>query len=112
MGARIAVEAPTELPRSAAESAPPEYTRRQTLKGSERYVTAELKAFEDRVLDAREKASAREAELYRSVLSTVAEQLELLQRAATAIASIDVLSNFAERADHMEWTEPFTRQQP
>ena len=87
-----------ELNRAQAEKAPANYIRRQTLKGAERYITPELKAFEDKVLSAKERALAREKALYEALLDTLREQLAALQRSANALAQLDVLTNLAGRA--------------
>ena len=95
-----------ELSRAQAANAPADYVRRQTLKGVERYVTSELKAFEDRVLSARERALARERTLYADLLEGAAGHLADLQACAEAVAEADVLANLAERADALELTRP------
>jgi len=95
-----------ELSRSQAERAPPEYTRRQTVKSAERFITPELKVFEDRVLGARERALIRERELYESLLDALTAQLPDLLRTAAAIAEIDVLACFAERAATLNCVRP------
>jgi DNA mismatch repair protein MutS len=87
-----------EISKSQAKSAPADYVRRQTLKGAERFVTSELKAFEDKVLSARERALAREAQLYESLLDSLGASLDALQKTAVSVAEIDVLANLAERA--------------
>jgi DNA mismatch repair protein MutS len=87
-----------ELGRSHHERVPPDYVRRQTLKNTERYITEELKTLEDRVLGARGRALARERALYEAVLDALHDVLDVLQQAARAIATADVLSVFAERA--------------
>ncbi|MBX3693326.1 MAG: DNA mismatch repair protein MutS [Dokdonella sp.] len=95
-----------EISRGQADKAPTHYTRRQTIKGAERYITEELKSFEDRVLSARERSLMRERALYEQVLDTLAAQLEALKSAAAAVAELDVLACFAERADTLDWNEP------
>ena len=87
-----------EIPRTQANNAPPEYVRRQTLKAVERFILPELKEFEDKVLSARERSLAREKALYEKLLQKIAEHVLPLRNTAAAIAEIDVLSNFAERA--------------
>ena len=87
-----------ELPTKQAESAPADYIRRQTLKGAERFITPELKAFEDKALSAKSRALAREKMLYEALLETLIEQLAPLLASAAALAELDVLSNLAERA--------------
>jgi len=87
-----------EISRVQAMQAPTDYLRRQTLKNAERFITPELKAFEDKALSSREKALAREKILYDALLDSLRDMLVPLQRSATAIAELDVLANFAERA--------------
>jgi DNA mismatch repair protein MutS len=95
-----------ELGRAQAAKAPADYVRRQTLKNAERYITPELKRFEDKVLSARERALALERELYEALLGELRGDLGLLQRAAAALAEIDVLLNFAERAQALDLQPP------
>jgi len=95
-----------EITKGQSDKAPDRYTRRQTLKGAERYITPELKAFEDRVLSARERALAREKALYDDILETLNERLGPLQAMAGALADIDVLCCFAERAESLDYREP------
>jgi DNA mismatch repair protein MutS len=87
-----------ELTRGQAASAPVDYIRRQTLKGAERYITPELKEFEDKVLSARERSLTREKQLYDELLDLLARDLAGLQRTADAVAELDTLVNLAERA--------------
>jgi DNA mismatch repair protein MutS len=87
-----------EISKGQAHRAPQDYTRRQTLKGAERYVTPELKTFEDRVLSANERALSRERTLYEGLLDALLEVLSTLQSTATGLAELDVLHCFAERA--------------
>lgn len=95
-----------EISRAQAESAPPEYRRRQTLKNAERFITPELKAFEDKVLSANERALAREKMLYERVLDELAPYIVTLQTNSGAVASLDVLSCFAERAQALNYVMP------
>ena len=95
-----------EIGRSHAERVPAEYTRRQTLKAAERYITEELKQFEDKVLGARERALGREKAIYDELLEQLAGQLESLQTVASALAELDVLANLAERAESLDWRLP------
>ncbi len=95
-----------EVSRAQAEAVPTEYVRRQTLKGVERYITPELKRFEDEVLSSRERALAREKALYEGLLNTLTEGLAPLQGSAAALAALDVLTNLAERAVTLDWTRP------
>ncbi|HEY6620894.1 MAG TPA: DNA mismatch repair protein MutS, partial [Steroidobacteraceae bacterium] len=95
-----------EVNRSQADKVPPEYLRRQTVKSAERFITPELKSFEDKVLGARERAQARERMLYDSLLDQLSANLPALQASAAAIAEIDVLSCFAERAATLQCAQP------
>jgi len=95
-----------EVGRSHGAKVPPEYTRRQTLKAAERYITEELKAFEDKVLSARDRALAREKVLFDDVIERLNESLGELQTTAGAIAAIDVVANLAERAAALRLSRP------
>ena len=95
-----------EISRAQAENAPLEYRRRQTLKNAERFITPELKAFEDKVLSANERALAREKILYEGVLDELAQEINTLQTNAIAIAQLDVLATFAERAIALNYVVP------
>ncbi|MDV3239442.1 MAG: DNA mismatch repair protein MutS [Gammaproteobacteria bacterium] len=101
-----------EVGKAQAARVPDDYQRRQTLKGAERYITPELKHFEDRVLSARERALAREKALYDALLDRLLEWLAPLQTAAEAIAELDVLACFAERADALDWRRPELSDEP
>ncbi|MBN6112481.1 DNA mismatch repair protein MutS [Xanthomonas bonasiae] len=95
-----------EISKGQAEKAPVHYTRRQTLTNAERYITEELKNFEDKVLSARERALSREKLLYEALLDTLGDRLEPLKRAAAALSELDVLAGFAERAQALDWAQP------
>jgi len=95
-----------ELPTKQAEQAPGDYIRRQTLKGAERFITPELKAFEDKALSAKSRALAREKMLYDGLLETLISHLAPLQDSAAALAELDVLSNLAERALNLDLNCP------
>ncbi|MDD1610968.1 MAG: DNA mismatch repair protein MutS [Methylococcaceae bacterium] len=95
-----------EISRLHSEKVPVHYTRKQTLKGVERYITEELKAFEDKVLSAKDKSLVFEKHLYEELLTTIAVDLIPLQHCATALAELDVLVNFAERADSLNLSQP------
>jgi DNA mismatch repair protein MutS len=95
-----------ELNRRDAESAPPDYVRRQTVKNAERFLTPELKQFEDKVLGARERALARERQLYDGLLEQLIAELAALQATARALALVDVLACLAARALDLKLTEP------
>ncbi len=93
---------------SAAQSVnvPDDYRRRQTLKNAERYITPELKAFEDKALSANDRALAREKFLYEQLLDALAPFIPQLQNIAAAIAELDVLATFAERAATLNFSAP------
>ncbi|MFC2970893.1 DNA mismatch repair protein MutS [Azotobacter bryophylli] len=95
-----------ELPRVQAEQAPADYIRRQTLKGAERFITPELKAFEDKALSAKSRALAREKALYDELLEILIGELAPLQETAAALAELDVLANLAERALNLDLNRP------
>ncbi|HWK55456.1 MAG TPA: DNA mismatch repair protein MutS, partial [Hyphomicrobiales bacterium] len=95
-----------ELSRTQSQEVPGDYIRRQTLKNAERYITPQLKEFEDKALSANSKALAREKQLYDALLDTVAEDLAPLQEAAWSLAELDVLANFAERARALHLCRP------
>ena len=95
-----------EITKTHQELVPAEYTRRQTLKAAERYITEELKAFEDKVLSSRERALAREKHCYADLLDTLLEAFEPLQRMAAGLARLDVVCALAERAGRLDLVKP------
>ncbi|MEM8548969.1 MAG: DNA mismatch repair protein MutS, partial [Pseudomonadota bacterium] len=95
-----------ELSKANSAHAPPDYTRRQTLKSAERYITEELKNFEEQVLTATDNALAREKALYEALLETLNESLALLQRTAQGFTEADVLGTLAERAAQFGYVRP------
>ncbi|MBB1520153.1 DNA mismatch repair protein MutS [Aquipseudomonas guryensis] len=101
-----------ELPSKQAESAPADYIRRQTLKGAERFITPELKEFEDKALSAKSRALAREKLLYDELLERLIGHLAPLQDTAAALAELDVLSNLAERALNLDLNRPRFVEEP
>jgi DNA mismatch repair protein MutS len=101
-----------EVSRLQAERVPSDYLRRQTVKSAERFVTPELKSFEDKVLGARERALAREKELYEQLLTTLIEALPALQQTAESIATLDALAALAQRAATLGWSEPTLISEP
>src|ERR1700728_3431897 len=101
-----------EVSRSQADKVPPDYLRRQTVKSAERFITPELKSFEDKVLGARERALAREKELYEQLLTTLIEALPALQATADAIATLDALAALAQCAATLAWCEPTLISEP
>jgi DNA mismatch repair protein MutS len=95
-----------EVTHAHAEKIPDDYRRRQTLKNAERYITPELKAFEDRALSAQERALAREKVLYEELHAKLAGAIPALQRAGAALATVDVLATLAERAEALDFARP------
>jgi DNA mismatch repair protein MutS len=101
-----------ELPRSQSERAPLEWQRRQTVRNAERYITPELKLFEDKVLGSRDRALARERELFDGLLDRLTGELAALKRMAAALALADVLANLAERAVSLRYVQPELSDEP
>jgi DNA mismatch repair protein MutS len=101
-----------EISHLHAAKVPPHYTRKQTLKGAERYITEELKSFEDKVLSAKEKSLSFEKALYEELLNIIATSLIPLQQCAAALAELDVLVNFAERAETLNLSQPTLLDKP
>ncbi|MGY4515982.1 DNA mismatch repair protein MutS [Lysobacter sp. HA18] len=101
-----------EISKGQAARAPTHYTRRQTLTGAERYITEELKQFEDKVLSARERSLSRERLLYEQLLDVLNEHLEPLKHCAAALSELDVLAGFAERAQALDWSHPELAEHP
>ena len=95
-----------ELSKAQAEHAPAHYQRRQTLKNAERFITPELKAFEDKYLAAQERSLALEKQLYEELLRQLQAQLPQIQRSARAAATLDVLNSFAHTARTHHYTAP------
>ena len=95
-----------EITHAHQQLVPVEYTRKQTLKSAERYITEELKQFEDKVLSSRERALAREKQCYAQLLGHLLDALEPLQQAACSLARLDVLCAFAERAERLDLVQP------
>lgn len=95
-----------ELSRSQSEQAPEHYIRRQTLKNAERYITPELKSFEDKVLSSESRALAREKLLFEMLLDELREDIAQLQMMSSAIAQIDLVSNFSHQARLHNWNRP------
>jgi DNA mismatch repair protein MutS len=95
-----------EVTASHVGKVPADYQRRQTMKNAERYITPELKAFEDKALAAEALALAREKLLYEQLLDALQPQLAALGALARALASIDALAALAERATTLNWTRP------
>ena len=95
-----------EITNAHAAKVPADYRRRQTLKNAERYITPELKAFEDKALSARDRALAMEKTLYDELLALLATYLPTLQRIARALAQLDVLACFAGTAGKRGYCRP------
>ncbi|HSH27681.1 MAG TPA: DNA mismatch repair protein MutS, partial [Wenzhouxiangella sp.] len=101
-----------EIGKTHADKVPTEYSRRQTLKNAERYITEELKTFEDKVLSARERALAREKALYEELIERLASEHGRLAIIAAGLATLDVLATFAERAETLQLNAPELDEQP
>lgn len=101
-----------ELSRTQAGQAPADYIRRQTLKNAERFITPELKEFEDKALSAKSRALTREKALYEELLDILGEELIPLQESAAAVAELDVLTTLAERADTLGFCRPELSESP
>jgi DNA mismatch repair protein MutS len=101
-----------EISKAQSNQAPDRYIRRQTLKNAERYITPELKTFEDKALSSKSRALARERALYEILLDELNEGLQALQICAGALAELDVLVNLAERAVTLNFCRPELRDEP
>lgn len=95
-----------EISRAQSDQAPAHYIRRQTLKNAERFITPELKTFEDKALSAKSKALEREKYLYQQLIEFVFASLRELQLCAAGISQLDVINNFAERAWQLRLCQP------
>ncbi len=95
-----------EISRAQSAAAPDDYTRRQTLKNAERFITPELKEFEEKALTSKSRALAREKMLYEQLLGLLKEQLIPLQDCATTLADIDVICNLALQAERNHYSRP------
>ncbi len=95
-----------EISRSAASDVPEDYIRRQTLKNNERFITEELKEHEQKVLSAQGKFLALEKQLYQELFDKILPELAQLQTLSQAVAELDVLTNFAERAQSLNYVKP------
>lgn len=101
-----------EITHANADKVPDDYRRRQTLKNAERYITPELKAFEDKALSAQERALAREKQLYEAILTTLQADLPRLQGIARAVAHLDLLAALAETAHTYDYCRPEFSSEP
>ncbi len=95
-----------EVTQSQSDKVPTDYQRRQTLKNAERFITPELKRFEDKALSAQDRALAREKLLYEQLLDALQPHVEALAGVAQALAGLDVLSTLAERSATLGWCRP------
>jgi len=95
-----------EVSQGQLDKVPDDYRRRQTLKNAERFITPELKAFEDKALSAQERALAREKFLYEQLLDQLQPHIPALTRLARALASVDALCALAERSLTLNWCRP------
>jgi DNA mismatch repair protein MutS len=101
-----------EVTTSQLDKVPADYRRRQTMKNAERFITPELKAFEDKALSAQDRALAREKWLYEQLLDQLQAYLQPLQALARALAALDALACLAERAATLQWCRPQFVPQP
>ncbi|MCK4706368.1 MAG: DNA mismatch repair protein MutS, partial [Gammaproteobacteria bacterium] len=101
-----------EISRLHSENVPEAYVRRQTLKTTERFITSELKEYEDKVLSARDRSLSLEKSIYEDVLKTLLAQLEPLQLCARGLAQIDTLACLAERAETLNYCCPELVEKP
>lgn len=101
-----------EVTHGQTDKVPDDYRRRQTLKNAERYITPELKAFEDKALSAQERALAREKHLYERLLTELAPYIDALQSIARALAQLDTLVALADHAMRNNWCAPLLVDEP
>lgn len=101
-----------EVTQGQLDKVPADYRRRQTLKNAERFITPELKAFEDKALSAQERALAREKWLYEQLLDALQEHVPALARLARALAALDALAALAERSLTLGWCRPQFMREP
>ena len=101
-----------EISRAQSDAAPEHYIRRQTLKNVERFITPELKTFEDKALSSKSRALAREKHLYDALVDSLRQRLAPLQASASALCDLDVLTCFAERARLLNFCRPEFSDEP
>ena len=101
-----------EISKSQSDKAPDTYVRRQTLKNAERFITPELKAFEDKALSSKSRALSREKALYEQVITQLNDVLLDLQRCGVGLSELDVLCNFAERSQTLNYCRPQFTEEP
>lgn len=95
-----------EISKAQSDQAPDAYIRRQTLKNAERFITPELKEFEDKALSSKSRALSREKALYEELIEALNTAIGELQETARGLSELDVLSNFAERAQNLHFNRP------
>jgi DNA mismatch repair protein MutS len=101
-----------EVTQGQIDKVPDDYRRRQTLKNAERFITPELKAFEDKALSAQERALAREKYLYELLLDQLQTHVQTLTKLAQAMAALDALCTLTERATTLDWCAPQFAKEP
>ena len=101
-----------EITNAHAAKVPDDYRRRQTLKNAERYITPELKTYEDKALSAQERSLALEKTLYEALLALLMPHLPALQRIARSLAQLDVLAAFAQTASLRNYCRPVFSEEP
>jgi len=101
-----------EVTQGQIDKVPDDYRRRQTLKNAERFITPELKAFEDKALSAQERALAREKYLYEILLEQLQTHIQALTKLAQAMAALDALCTLTERAITLNWCAPQFAKEP
>ncbi len=95
-----------EVSKAQSKSVPAAYIRRQTLKNTERYITPELKTYEEKALSAKERSAQLERALYQALIDALRPHVEALMHAARSLAALDVLGAFARHAAEWGWTRP------
>jgi len=95
-----------EISKSQSDKAPEAYIRRQTLKNAERFITPELKTFEDKALSSKSRALSREKALYEQIVDTLNKDLSKLQKCSVGVSELDVISNFAQKANSLNFNRP------
>jgi len=101
-----------EVTHGQTDKVPDDYRRRQTLKNAERYITPELKVFEDKALSAQDKALVREKQLYEQLLADLAQHIACLQTIAQGLAQLDTLTALTSHALRHNWNAPRLVQEP
>src|SRR5438874_1080338 len=101
-----------EITHTHGHKIPSEYQRKQTLKNAERYTTAELKNYEEKVLSAQDKIQEREYELFVALRDRVAAQAQRLLQTAEVLATLDVLAGLADLASARQYTRPELSDEP